>query len=64
MSKPTSAIKRGPGRPKTGITKEIIKASVDRAVAAEARKTAMRTGESFSQFVSRAINAAILQATR
>lgn len=62
MSKQATPVKRGRGRPKTGVTKEIIKASVDIAVAAQARKTAMKTGESFSQFVSRAINAAILQA--
>jgi hypothetical protein len=63
MSKNATPKKRGPGRPKTGVTKEIIKASVDRQIAAEAKKTAAATGESFSQFVSRAIHLAIIKAS-
>ena len=63
MSKSNTATKRRPGRPSTGITKEIIKASVDKEIAAQAKKTAMATGESFSQFVARAIHAAIIKAS-
>lgn len=63
MSKATTANKRGPGRPKTGVTKEIIKASVDRKIVEVAKKTAMATGESFAQFVERAIHAAIIKAS-
>jgi len=55
------ANKKGVGRPATGITKEVIKASVDKALVAKARKVAKITGENFSHFVSRAIHAAILQ---
>jgi hypothetical protein len=63
MTKKIASKKRGPGRPRTGITKEIIKASVDKEIAALGRKTAMATGESFSRFVSRAIHAAIIKAS-
>jgi hypothetical protein len=36
---------------------------VDKEIAAQAKKTAMATGESFSQFVARAIHAAIIKAS-
>ena len=52
--------KRKVGRPATGVTKEVIKASVGIQLASEAKKIAMRNGESFSQFVSRAIHSLVI----
>ncbi len=48
------------GRPPTGITKDIIRASVDKTLAAKAKKLAFKKGDSFSAFVSRALESLIL----
>lgn len=48
------------GRPPTGITKDIIRASVDKTLAARAKRLAFKKGDSFSAFVSRALESFIL----
>jgi len=47
--------KRSVGRPATGITKGLLRASVDFAVIAQAKKSAKKSGESLSNLVNRAL---------
>ena len=48
-------IKRLRGRPPTGITKEVIKASLDRELAIKAKRYAFQNNESLSGLLSRAV---------
>ena len=43
------------GRPSTGVTKGIVKTTVDKKILAEAKKVAFQNGETFAKFLSRAI---------
>lgn len=53
--------KRKVGRPATGRTTRIIRASVPIWLDDEAKKAAFDTGESYSGFITRAVQTAILQ---
>jgi len=53
--------KRKVGRPATGRTTRVIRASVPIWLDDEAKKSAFDTGESYSGFITRAIQSAILQ---
>lgn len=52
--------KRGPGRPATGKTKGVVKVTVNLGLIEECKKAAFQKGESFSQFVSRAMQTLLI----
>ena len=58
---PIQTIPRQAGRPPTGRTKQVINATVDEKIVAEAKKVASQNGESFAAFVSRAIHSQLLR---
>jgi len=55
LSSDLPTAKRSRGRPATGITKEVIKASLDRALALKAKRYAFQNNESLSGLLSRAV---------
>lgn len=59
--RPIPTTPRKAGRPPTGRTKQVIKATVDEKIVAEAKKVASQNGESFAAFVSRAIHSQLLR---
>lgn len=60
-SKKPPTEKRKVGRPATGRTTRIIRASLPIWLDDEAKKSAFDTGESYSGFITRAVQSAILQ---
>jgi hypothetical protein len=56
--------KRGPGRPATGRTTGLIRASVPLWLISEAKAAAFKNGESFSALVARAVHAAIMESIK
>jgi len=49
------------GRPATGRTTQTLRASVPKWLAEQARQAAFDTGETYSGFIARALQAALLQ---